>query len=48
MLTGPLPEPDRRAVEVAVALWDGAGDAYLGNVWTEMVEVARDQLAPPA
>ena len=48
VMTGPLPEPDRRAVEVAVALWDGAGDAYLGNVWTEMVEVARDQLAPPA
>jgi hypothetical protein len=46
VLTGPLPDPDRRAVEVALALWDGAGDAYLGNTWSEMVEVARDQLAP--
>jgi hypothetical protein len=46
VMTGQLPEADRRAVESAVALWDGAGDAYLGNSWTEMVEVAEDQLAP--
>ena len=47
VLTGPLPEPDRQAVEAAVALWDGTGDAYLGNTWAEMVEVAADQLREP-
>ena len=45
-LTGPLPEADRQCVGSAVALWDGAGDAYLGNTWAEMVEVALAQVSP--
>jgi hypothetical protein len=44
-LTGPLPDADREVVDRAVALWDGVGDAYLGNTWAEMVEVTIDQLA---
>lgn len=44
VLTGPLPERDRRAVDTAVALWEGDGDAYPGNTWAEMVSTAVGQL----
>ncbi|WP_457207500.1 hypothetical protein [Nocardioides sp. P5_C9_2] len=43
-LAGALPEAEREAVTTAVALWDGAGDAYLGNSWEEMRETAVAQL----
>lgn len=48
VLAGVLPEPEREAVAAAVALWDGAGDAYLGNTWTEMRETALAQLTGTA
>lgn len=44
-LTGVLPDADREAVATAVALWDGTGDAYLGNTWVEMRDTAVEQLA---
>ena len=47
-LAGVLPTAEREAVATAVALWEGAGDAYLGNAWHEMRETAADQLAPRA
>ncbi len=45
-LTGVLPDADREAAAIAVALWDGTGDAYLGNTWVEMRDTAIEQLAP--
>lgn len=45
-LAGVLPDADREAVATAVALWDGTGDAYLGNTWVEMRDTAVEQLAP--
>lgn len=47
VMTGVLPESDREAVDVALALWDGSGDAYLGNAWAEMLATALAQLSPP-
>ena len=44
-LAGVLPDADREAVATAVALWDGTGDAYLGNTWVEMRATAVEQLA---
>jgi hypothetical protein len=44
VLAGVLPDPERDAVAAAVALWDGTGDAYLGNTWSEMRESAVEQL----
>lgn len=44
-LAGPLSRRDRGAVEVAVRLWNGEGDAYLGNTWEEMVTSASEQVA---
>jgi hypothetical protein len=48
VMTGTLPEREQEVVSTAVALWDGAGDAYLGNAWAEMRATALEQLAPPA
>jgi hypothetical protein len=42
--TGVLPDADRVAVTTAVALWDGTGDAYLGNTWADMRDTALQQL----
>jgi hypothetical protein len=47
-LAGVLPDAERQAVATAVALWEGVGDAYLGNSWHEMRETVADQLAPRA
>jgi hypothetical protein len=47
-LTGVLPDADREAVAIATALWDGTGDAYLGNTWVEMRDTAVAQLASRA
>lgn len=44
-LAGVLPDAEREAVTAALALWEGAGDAYLGNSWGEMRETAGAQLA---
>lgn len=46
VLTGVLPDSDREAVGAAKALWDGSGDAYLGNTWAEMRTIAVEQLSP--
>lgn len=45
VLTGVLPEPDREVVDTALALWDGSGDAYLGNTWSEMRATSIEQLS---
>lgn len=44
-LTGPLTSRERSAVEVAVQLWAGEGDAYLGNTWADMVTTACELVA---
>jgi hypothetical protein len=43
-LAGQLSLREGEAVEAAVRLWEGRGDAYLGNSWTEMVATVSDQL----
>ena len=48
VLTGVLPDPDRAAVDTALALWNGSGDAYLGNTWAEMRATAVAQLSSGA
>ncbi len=48
VMAGVLPGPEREAVATAIALWDGVGDAYLGNTWDEMRETALAQLTPHA
>jgi hypothetical protein len=45
VLTGVLPDPDREVVDTALALWDGTGDAYLGNTWAEMRATSVEQLS---
>ncbi|UUZ58821.1 sigma factor-like helix-turn-helix DNA-binding protein [Nocardioides sp. B-3] len=47
-LTGPLSERERTAVEVAVQLWNGDGDVYLGSTWAEMVTTACEHVAGDA
>lgn len=32
------------AVAASIRLWDGRGDAYLGNTWADMVATVSDQL----
>jgi len=39
---------EKEAVAAAVRLWDGRGDAYLGNNWTEMVAAVSGQLVSEA
>lgn len=36
------------AVAAAIRLWDGRGDAYLGNTWSDMVATVSDQLVSEA
>jgi hypothetical protein len=45
VLTGVLPDHDREVVDTALALWDGTGDAYLGNTWAEMRATSVEQLS---
>jgi hypothetical protein len=47
-LTGPLSERERSAAEVAVHLWNGDGDVYLGSTWAEMVTTACEHVAAGA
>lgn len=44
-LSGPLSDRDEEAVAAAVRLWDGQGDAYLGNTWSDMVTAVSEQVA---
>lgn len=46
-LVGALPEADRARVATAVRMWQGEGDAYLGNSYPDMLAVAREQLERP-
>jgi len=43
-LSGQLTPGEGKAVAAAVRLWDGRGDAYLGNTWSEMVAAVSDAL----
>lgn len=43
-LEGQLTARDTDTVVVAIQLWDGLGDAYLGNSWTDMVGAVSDQI----
>lgn len=45
VLTGVLPEADREVVDIALSLWEGTGDAYLGNTWAEMRATSMEQLS---
>ncbi len=47
-LAGPLSKRERTAVEVAVQLWNGDGDVYLGGTWAEMVTTACEHVAGDA
>lgn len=47
-LTGPLSERERSAAEVAVRMWNGDGDVYLGSTWAEMVTTACERVAAGA
>lgn len=43
-LLGQLSPREGEAVAAAVRLWDGRGDAYLGNTWSEMVAAVSHEL----
>jgi hypothetical protein len=43
-LSGQLSPREGEAVAAAVRLWDGRGDAYLGNTWAEMAAAVSHQL----
>lgn len=47
-LSGQLSPREGEAVAAAVRLWDGRGDAYLGNTWSEMVAAAAHELVSEA
>lgn len=42
-----LSDEDRARVATAVRMWQGEGDAYLGNTYVEMLQAAEEQLASP-
>lgn len=42
--TGVLPADEQAVVTLAMRLWEGEGDAYLGNWYAEMLASAREQL----
>ena len=44
---GALTEDDRARVVTAVRMWQGEGDAYLGNSYDEMLRAAAEQLERP-
>jgi hypothetical protein len=47
-LSGQLSPRDGEAVAAAIRLWDGQGDAYLGNTWSEMVAAVSHELVSEA
>lgn len=47
-LSGQLSPREGEAVAAAVRLWDGRGDAYLGNTWSEMVAAVSHELVSEA
>jgi hypothetical protein len=47
-LSGQLSPREMEAVAAAVRLWDGQGDAYLGNTWSEMVAAVSHELVSEA
>ena len=44
---GALSDDDRSRVATAVRMWQGEGDAYLGNSYDEMLRAAAEQLEFP-
>ncbi len=47
-LRGQLSPPAGEAVAAAIRLWDGRGDAYLGNTWSDMVATVSEQVVSGA
>ncbi len=47
-LRGDLPAPEQAEVAEALRLWEGRGDAFLGNEYDVMLGVALDQIAEAA
>lgn len=47
-VSGQLSPREGEAVAAAVRLWDGRGDAYLGNTWSEMVAAVSHELVSEA
>jgi hypothetical protein len=47
-LSGQLSPREGEAVAAAIRLWDGQGDAYLGNTWSEMVAAVSHELVSEA
>jgi hypothetical protein len=47
-LSGQLSPREEEAVAAAARLWDGQGDAYLGNTWSEMVAAVSHELVSQA
>jgi hypothetical protein len=47
-LRGDLPAPEQAEVAEALRLWEGRGDAFLGNEYDVMLGVALDQVAEAA
>jgi hypothetical protein len=47
-LLGQLSARDEEVVATATRLWDGLGDAYLGNTWSDMVAAASESLSSAA
>ncbi len=44
-MSGRLSEREESVVTTAVRLWDGGGDAYLGNTWSDMLAAVSTQLS---
>ena len=44
-LSGQLSAREEEVVATATRLWDGLGEAYLGNTWSDMVAAASDSLS---
>jgi hypothetical protein len=47
-LSGQLSPREEETVAAAIRLWDGQGDAYLGNTWSEMVAAVAHALVSEA
>lgn len=44
-VSGQLSAREEEVVATATRLWDGLGEAYLGNTWSDMVAAASDSLS---
>lgn len=44
-VSGQLSAREEEVVATATRLWDGFGEAYLGNTWSDMVAAASDSLS---